>query len=382
MQARDICVVGVGGGGAQVVAQVAAGLREPPTLCVVDTDADALARAAVPAKLQVGQVHAKGVGTGGDVHQARLAATDGQDLIAGLVDGAQLVVVVTCLGGGTGTGITPFVLRAAREQGAMTLCFATQPFSFEGRDRRITAERAIASLRQSADAVVVVPNDRLFAHGQTDRVDAAFAAANTVLARGVCAMWKILTQPGYLNLTFADLRHLYMRMEGVCSLGYAEATGPDKAATAVEKLLQSPLTENGRTLENARMVLVSIVGGTDLALKEVGDVMNALRGAARADCRMFLGTVIDEEWRNRITLTVVPAEHVVVDEEAPSPVAASSAGDEIKPARRRRRKAGEQVDLGLEVSGKGRFKGVEPTILDGEDLDTPSFIRRGISIER
>lgn len=384
MQTDGIALIGVGGGGSQIVMRLAGMLREPPMIGAIDTDAAALAKTTVATRLQIGEPHTRGFGAGGDVHLARLAANDDAEMIAGLVADFKLVVAVTSLGGGTGTAVTPVLLKAAREQGAAALCFATLPFRFEGRDRHVTADRAMMVLREAADGLVVVPNDRLFANGATGTMDQAFREANRVFASGLGGVWRLLTQPGYINLTLSDLLHLFRQTDGVCSLGFAETTGPGRAEALVSQLVKSPLTDTGRSLAHARSALVSIAGGSDLTLQEVGDIMARLAEVMPKDCFLSMGTMIDEAFQNRIAVTVVPSEYVTVPVGLPPKegLLPAEPDEQEKPRRKPTKKDDAQPSLGLETSGKGRFKGVEPTVLDGEDLDTPTFIRRGIAIDR
>jgi len=360
-------------------------VADGPVAVAVNTDASALAKSRATTKLQIGAGHTGGLGTGGDVSLGRLSARDDVEMIRGVFDDVDLGFLVVGLGGGSGTGAAPVVLGAACDAGAMTLCFATLPFEFEGAQRRTQADEAIDSIREACDALIVIPNDRLFESvGQTS-VRAAFRKADEVLSAAICAIWKLIIHPGFINLDFADLKKVVQNSGGVCAVGHGDGTGKNKAKAAVASLLKSPLLEHGEVIARARSLLVSIVGGPDLALKEIGDIMDALSSAASEGCHVSMGTVIDDGLGDRVTLTVLAAEEWAVEPlpelavSEPNAQAKSSTG----PARRRRRRSGpRQTKLKLDLSGKGRFKNVEPTILDGEDLDIPAFLRRGISIEK
>lgn len=380
----SICIVGLGGGGCKVVDRMAGAVPESdtraPAFVAVNTDSNALADSRASVKIQIGSSHTNGLGAGGDVSVGRLAAEDDIEMLGSLFARVDLVFLVVGLGGGTGTGAAPVVLNAARNAGAMTLCFATLPFKFEGRQRKTQADQAVDDLRESADALIIVPNDRLCEHVTETKVAETFRKANKVLAAGIYAICKLITQHGFINIDFADLRKVVQNSGGICAFGYGEGTGKNKAHTAVTSLLESPLVEHGKVVASARSLLVSIVGGSDLTVKEVGDIMDAISSKSRKDSHIFMGTSIDDDWRNRVTVTIVAS-----DQWVPQPAEKPSAMEhgaevKVKPKQgwKKRKSRQMQTKLSFEATGKGRFKDIEPTILDGEDLDIPTFVRREI----
>ncbi len=384
MTAREVSVVGVGDGGCRIVHALSELVRESPSLAAVNTDTRSLECTRATTKVQIGRSHTDGLGAGGHVSLGRLAAEDDMAVLQGLFAGTKLALVVVGLGGGTGTGAAPVLLRAAREAGAMTFCFATLPFTFEGEQRRQLAEEAVDEIREVSDALVAIPNDRLFHTGEDVPVADAFARADRVVAGGLCSVWKLLTDPGYINLDFNDIKRVAQGSGRACSFGYAEAGGEDRVARAVEQLLQSSLLAHGQHVANAGAILVSIVGGPDLTLREVGDIMGALQSKVAKDCRLEMGTVIDDDWKGKVTVSLI------VSEEAPPPdileVAAvplpGMPGAEPPTAKRTGKKKQRQTSLSFGATGKGRFKDVEPTIMDGEDLDIPTFVRRGVRLPK
>ena len=379
MNPADVLVVGVGGGGARVVDLLAEGISGGPTFAVVDTDVKALAESSVPAQVEAGSSVTKGLGTGGDTVLGRRALTADAEKIRALVSGKRLVVVLTCLGGGTGSSGAVLV-GAARDAGAVTLCFATQPFGFEGASRMKVAQEAAARMGEAADVLVLVPNDKLTGAAGGASVADAFGRANEVLTSGVAATWKLVTCPGYINLGLADIQQAAGR-GGACGFAYAQGEGEDKVARVVEELFAGSLLEGGAALEKAESLLVSIVGGPDLTLQDVSAVMELISSRASRDTDTAMGTVIDETWHDRLGILILISEQgqAPADRQAP-PVA--TIGDKGRRGRRRRKATHEQTRLSFDSKASGRFRNVEPTILDGEDLDTPTFIRRGIQIEK
>ncbi len=377
MEEKDICIIGIGGGGCRMVDGLAQHLSDGPLLAAINTDVRALEQCLVPTRIQIGRDHTDGLGAGGHVSLGHLAAEEDVALVRELLTGKQLCIVLVGLGGGTGTGAAPVVLAAARALGAFTICFATLPFTFEGPQRRSQAEEAVPELRDACDILLLTPNDRLFPDGRKPVFTEAFRDSDQIVAGGVGALWQLLTHPGYLNLDFADLRALALRSGGICSFSYGHADGPQRGVDAATRTIRGALAEGGRRVEQARCVLVSIVGGPDLRLVEVGDVMQTVRAHAAPDAHIVMGTVVNDGWEGWVGVTLVLAEQRI---EAPVPV------PEVPEALRPRKAAVgkiEQPDLIQVVgTGRGRFKDVEPTIVEGEDLDIPAFVRRCLPIEK
>lgn len=393
---RQICVVGVGHGGSAAVARMAEHWMEGPRVAVVNSDAHALSLSPVAERVQIGERVTNGQSTGGNAEAGRRAAEEDLDRLQALFAGADLVFLVGGLGGGLATGAMPIVAAAARAAGAMTLCFVTLPFDFEGEQRRRRAESGVEALRGAADAVIVVPNQRLFAMvGAELSVAEAFQRADVTLGRAIYSVWRLAVRPGLISLDFADLQSMLYGSGGMGSFGYGDGRGPDKARQAVKALIESPLLEGGQVLATSGCVLVSIVGGPDLMLKEIETVMNAIRAAARKGAQILMGTVVEDDWRERLSVTALVSESWTGRHAEPDVIEEpAEAGGEARPApepaadapapapRRRRSRKEQQADLSLDPieARKGRFKDVEPTILDGEDYDVPTFMRRGIPI--
>jgi cell division protein FtsZ len=368
MDAKHICVIGLGGAGCRMVGHLAATVRDGPVLAAVSTDRRALSEAAAPKKIRIGGERTRGAGAGGDVDIGRRAAEDDRAQLEALVAGMELVFLVVGLGGGTGTGAAPAVLRAAREAGALTLCFATLPFAFEGAPRTQAAAAVLPELRALCDALIVMPNDRLAAGASRMRLPQAFTAVDQTVGTGLRGIWKLLTQPGYIQIDFASLRGVMTAAAGHCTFAVGEGKGKNRVASALEMCLKHPLLDGGALLRDAASVMVSIGGGPDLTLAEIGAVMDALHGVTGPDCRVTMGTVIDAVCHDRLTLVVVVAEGRA-GSAAPAPAP--------KPARTPRKPL--QTRLAFDTT-KGRFKDVEPTLHGGEDLDVPTVTRRGIKL--
>lgn len=383
MQEVKIMVVGLGGGGCRIVERLSETLGAEVALAAINTDAAALAECRIGAKVQIGASRIGGFGAGGDANQGRLAAEEDQETLRALFRGQDLVLLVASLGGGTGTGAAAPTLTAARDAGAMALAFVTLPFDFEGPQRRLLAEGALKGLREVCGALIAVPNERLLETVGEGTLAETFSRTDQILSAGVRGICKLITHPGYINLTFADLLRVMRSSGGVCTLGYGDGAGQNRARVALAALLDSPLLEKGAKVASAASLLVSVVGGSDLTVKEIKEIMAAIGERAGKDCRIAMGTVVDDLWQDRITITVIASDERIMPEEEAKPDV--EVQDVPEPAGRGKKKAAAgatQSDLPWEQANKGRFKGIEPTMMNGENLDIPTYVRRGIPIEK
>jgi len=371
---QRVCVLGIGGGGCHAIDHVVGGVGGP-SIAAVNTDSRSLAQARAMTKVQLGADDSDGFGTGGDPDLGRLAAEHDVEMIRGLFTDTDVAVVVTCLGGGTGTGATPVVLDTARAAGVFTIVMATLPFGFEGDKRKARAEAGFRAVVDAADLVCVIQNDCLFEAVGESNLQEGFRKANEALAAGVCSLWQLLVQPALIGIDLADLRALAAHPGGYCWFGFGSANGVGRAHTAVSTLLEGPVFEKGRTLRTGGTAVVCVAGSHDLTLLEVGDAMSTISNAVPDDCELTMGAVVNEAWSDRILISAFVADRKRSVPSMPRTTVTPSKGV-------RKRKQELQDKLKLDVSGKGRFKNVEATIMDGEDLDIPTFVRRGLQIEK
>ncbi len=388
MATSRISVVGVGDGGCNAVDSMAAHWDNGPSLIAINTDAQSLNATQASTRLQIGAQITRNRGAGGDCNMGSLSANDDFDTLQGLFRGMDLVFIVATLGGGTGTGATPVVARAARETGTMVIAFVTLPFTFEGERRMSQARQGLLNLQDQADVVIVIPNQALFAAaGANATAEEAFRQTDYYLTMGIFAIWKLLTQRGIINLDFATLRMVARCSGGASSFSYGEGKGPDRAQLAIQNALHSPLLENGETLAESESILVSILGGTDMSVKEVEAIMTAVESATRKNAHIHMGTAIDATWNDAISITLVASRFWRAEDEADeksTPDASATEESLAAPSGKKKKKKAEptQAQLILEGISKGLFKDVEPTIIDGEDMDVPTFIRRRVAVPK
>ena len=298
-----IRVVGVGGAGLNAVDRMIDSGITQVDFVAVNTDIQQLQMCDASTKIHIGSELTEGLGSGSDPEIGRRAAEEGYDTIKRALRGSDMVFVTAGEGGGTGSGAAPIVAKVARELGALTVGIVTMPFKFEGTRRRKQAEEGLRELREACDTLIVVPNDRLLEvlDRSTSMLD-AFRIADDVLRHGVQGICDLITNPGLINLDFADVRTI-MAESGSALMGIGYATGENRAKEAADRALRSPLIETEIT--GARGILLSIAGGDDLTLYEVNEAAQAVREAATDDTNIIFGATIDDRLAGQMWITVV-----------------------------------------------------------------------------
>ncbi|MEY4487571.1 MAG: hypothetical protein RIQ79_79 [Verrucomicrobiota bacterium] len=301
-----IKVVGLGGAGANAVDRLKMENLDRLQMAVLNTDAQALAASPVQDKVLFGAAVTRGLGAGADPDLGRQAAESDREKIAAVVKDCDLIFLVAGMGGGTGSGAASTVAEIAAEQGALVIAFVTLPFSFEGGRRAKQADEGLAALRKVCDAVIPLPNDLLLqeaAEGET--VLDSFARADEWLGRGIKSVWSMLFRTGLINLDFATLRQAFHTRGGKTLFGLATGSGPDPVADALENLKLCPLLATPEFARKADRLLVNIVGGTDLTLPKVNEIMSAVTEQFGKDAHVIMGAVIDENCQGRVELMVL-----------------------------------------------------------------------------
>jgi len=325
-----IKVVGVGGGGTNAVNRmVDAGLAGVEFIAV-NTDAQALMMTDADVKIQVGAQVTRGLGAGADPEIGFAAAQESRDELKEALKGADMVFITAGEGGGTGTGGAPIVAELGQEIGALTVGVVTRPFAFEGRKRADQAERGIDQLRDRVDTLITIENDRLLqvVERQTSVVE-AFGMADDILRQGVQGITDLITEPGLVNLDFADVRTI-MRDAGSALMGIGRASGENRAAEAARTAVSSPLLE--ASIEGATGILLNITGGPDIGLFEVNEAAEVVTGAADQNANVIFGAVIDDSLGDEVQVTVIATgfggqgrrrRHREAEREPPIPAAAA-----------------------------------------------------------
>lgn len=302
-QLARIKVIGVGGGGSNAVNRMIENGLQGVEFIAVNTDAQALHLSKAEHKLQLGGKLTRGLGAGANPDVGKKAAEESREQLEGLLAGADMVFITAGMGGGTGTGAAPVIAEIAREIGALTVGVVTRPFTFEGRKRSSQAAGGIASLKEKVDTLIVIPNDRLLeiVDKNTPMLE-AFREADNVLRQGVQGISDLIAVPGLINLDFADVKTI-MSDKGSALMGIGVATGENRATEAAKKAISSPLLET--SIEGAQGVLMNITGGSNLSLYEVHEAAEIVSGASDQEVNMIFGSVINENLKDEIIVTVI-----------------------------------------------------------------------------
>ena len=313
----NITVVGCGGAGGNTINRMMEEGIHGAKLVAANTDVQHLVEIESDVKILMGQQKTRGRGAGSVPQVGEEAALESQEEIYDAIQGSDMVFVTAGLGGGTGTGSAPVVAKAARESGSLTIAIVTTPFTAEGEVRRTNAEAGLERLRDVADTVIVVPNDRLLDSVGKLPVRQAFKVADEVLMRSVKGITELITKPGLVNLDFADVRTV-MEKGGVAMIGLGESDSDAKAQDAVKSALRSPLLDVD--IGNANSALVNVTGGTDMSIEEAEGVVEEIYDRIDPDARIIWGTSIDEgldgAMRTMIVVTGVDSPQIYGRQEA------------------------------------------------------------------
>lgn len=409
-------IFGVGGAGLKILEHVAKAGLSSATLAAVDTDEASLSSSRVGEKIHVPAKRQRNPAANrvlGEEHSTSLKAA---------CEGANVVFIVAGLGGNAGTSISPLLAQAAKETGALVLALVVLPFQCEGNRRQSHAEQGLEALKAAGDGVISLANQKILKLvDENTSVADTFKTANELLAEGLSAVWHLMANKGLIEIHFADLCGLLRDRHGESAFATAEAMGPTRSRDVLDKLLAHPMLDGGKILSEADTVLVNVIGGPDLTMGEINRVMEQINGKC-SDAQVIMGAAVREEFRERLAVTVIAAHHpetlltkAGIDGAAhaeaarfntnlgeqllnretnvrptsrfipPPPLLPPEKLDQLMgasgmPRRRRATSKMRQGQLPLEIVSQGRFDKSEPTIHKGEDLDVPTYIRRGVSL--
>ena len=363
-----IKVVGVGGGGCNAVNRMIEDGIQGVEFIAINTDAQALMLSRAETRVRIGSKLARGLGAGGDPEVGRKSAEESAEDLYNVLKGADMVFVTAGLGGGTGTGAAPIVAQIAKENGALTIGVVTRPFTFEGNKRMQSCEVGMNNLKEHADTLIVIPNDRLLQiMDKRASLNDSFKIADQVLHQGIQGISELITVPGLINLDFADVRTI-MSEGGAALMAVGKASGEDRARLAAEQAISSQLLDI--TIDGARGVLFNVTGGPNLTLFEVNQAAALIRETAHPEVNMIFGAVIDPNMSDEIHVTVIATgfERTGMPRRiTPRPVTRTIDGKLIN-------HPSESVSVATasQASQTAEFK---PQFFNTEDLDIPTFLR-------
>jgi cell division protein FtsZ len=299
-----IRVIGVGGGGGNALNSMVSANIFGVEFIAVNTDIQHLESSLAPTRIQIGEGLTRGLGAGSNPAIGREAAIESRDVLAGYIEGADMVFITAGLGGGTGTGAAPVIAAIAKELGILTVAIVTKPFFFEGKRRAVNAEEGSNDLKQYVNTMIVIPNDRisLVVERGTSLLQ-SFATVNDVLRQAVQGISDLVLVPGLINLDFADIRSI-MQKAGRAVIGMGLGSGDNGAYEAARKAILNPLLEKS-SIEGARGILINITGGMNISLDEIQDAASLIHDNAHEDAQIILGAVIDPGLTDEIRVTVI-----------------------------------------------------------------------------
>ena len=299
-----ILVLGVGGAGGNAInAMIEAGMQGVEFVAV-NTDAQDLKMSKADAKIQIGMNLTKGLGAGAKQDIGQAAADESINEIVNYIQGSNMVFIASGMGGGTGTGASHVIARAAREMNILTVGVTTLPFSYEGPKRMRRAMAGLEELKKYLDTTIVVPNQNLFKiANETTGFEESFTLSNAVLKHGVQSITDLMVRPGMINLDFADVETV-MSSSGKAMMGTGEAEGENRSMAATELALNNPLIDE-YTLQGAKGLLVNITGGSDIKLFEVDQAVNKIRAEVDPEAELIFGAIKDENMNGKIRVSIV-----------------------------------------------------------------------------
>lgn len=299
----EIKVIGVGGGGGNAVNRMIKAGLSGVDFWAMNTDAQVLGMSSAKNRIQLGSKLTQGLGAGGDPSIGEKAAEETRENIMQALDGADMVFITAGMGGGTGTGAAPVVAKIAKELGALTIGVVTKPFTFEGKRRLNQALQGLEKLKETVDALIVIPNDKLMeVVDKRTTMREAFHVVDEVLLRGVQGISDIITVPGLINVDFADVKAV-MESSGSALMGIGRGSGEGRAMEAATSAINSPLLET--TINGASGIILNVTGGPDMTLHEVTEAAQVIHDAVSDDAIVTFGSVIDDRIQGEIQITVI-----------------------------------------------------------------------------
>jgi cell division protein FtsZ len=398
-------VIGVGGAGLSLVDGLTLDNFNGVEQLAIDVDSRALADSICPESLLIGRRHTRGMGTGGEIAIGRKIAEEEKDAIRKKLEGMDMIFILAGLGGGMGGGATPVIARLAREAGALVFAFAPLPFSWE-KSRHAQAQQCLEEVRKFANAVVPLPNDSLLQIGGADATALeCFAEAGRNVSKGISAVCSLVFRRGMIDVDFADLRKAFNRRAGRTLFGYGEGNGQDAIREALRELMLCPMLHLPDVSKAADALLILITGGTSMGMSALQQASLEIRDEFKAGEHVVFGAHVDENLGDRVQVVVLGA----TDLEAGMKVDVAPSADQVmldstkakqahesKLRRQNKRNEPEKVksrrqakkdaleqntfDFMQDNNQRGIFDNSSRNMYEGEDLDVPAYLRRGVKI--
>jgi cell division protein FtsZ len=382
-----IKVIGVGGAGGNAINNMIAGKLQGVKFICANTDAQALEVSKAEIKIQLGEKLTEGLGAGANPNIGRDAALENQDAIRKSLENSHMVFITAGFGGGTGTGAAPVIAEICKEMGALTVAVVTKPFSFEGKKRTLQAEEGIETLKQVADTVITIPNDRLRALASKNaKMIEMFKKADEILLHSVKGITDLIMMPGLVNLDFADVRTTMSRA-GMAIMGIGVSRGENRAIEAAERAISHPLLED-IAISGAKGVLMNITCNSELTMEEMTEASERIYNEVGENADIIWGAVVDDSMDDELSVTVIATGIGEKEDELAKP------DNVMEPSFRARGRVRDITPSDLEnivdydeptfirrqeavgESGGASYRGYKGIVIDNSDLEVPTFLRR------
>ena len=359
-----IRVIGVGGGGGNAINHIMQLNKDRARFIAVNTDLMALDALDVEDKIQIGERLTNGFGSGADPEIGKKAAEEDYEKMCEMVSGSDLVFLATGLGGGTGTGATPVIAKAAKAAGALIVAVVTLPFSTEGSQREEVAKKGLNELRQIVDSVVCIPNDRITKLAGDDMpIVEAFRLSDDVLNNTFTAVANLIVKVGIVNIDYNDIMTV-LKEKGESMVGFGDATGENSAVKAVRYAMASQLLERS-DIVGAKKVLISFVSGHDATLKDVHEAIRIVHNEIRGEAHVIFGVITSSELKAKTQVTLIATGLPEIDENQQTEKIFKPIINAV------------QGTMDFLPAEKGLFAKQDPTLISGVNYDTPTYIRWG-----
>lgn len=399
-----IKIIGVGGAGTNAVDRLKLDNLDSVHLAVMNTDGQSVGMSPISEKVLLGRGVTRGLSTGGEAEVGRKAAREDRELLRKMVEGVDLLFILAGLGGGTGSGAAPVLAEIAAEAGALVIAFVTMPFSREGARRNKQAEDALVSLRKNCHAVISLPNDVLLQQIDEDAtLMEAFGIADDWINQGVRSIWSMIFQTGMINVDFATLKRAFNERGGKTLFGTGYAKGEDFVARALQDLEICPLLHlpENKYIKRPDSLIVNITGGPDLTMSKVNEVMEYVSDKFGNREDLVMGATIDGSMHQSLRITVIGTTALNSKGFGSVPSATSESNKQLEekarvssgrseelagrftdkePKKSKLKPPQEEFDFDTEALSRGVFEKTAENLYEGEDLDVPTYLRRGIRI--
>lgn len=380
---KKVTVLGVGTGGCKIAAELSATTSASRLqIFLVDTDEKALSHFPEQNHILIGSDWTDKQGCGGDMSRGEKAAGASSQLLNEVINDTELLIIVSPLGGGTGSGAVPVIANIARRLKVLSLVFITRPFSFEGNLRFKNAEKSQKGLIKTADAVICLENDILFKN-LSGNINDDFKEADKTLAECVGGIAEMLFTEGLITIDFTHIKQILKKRETDCHIGIGRAFGPEKNEAAITDLLTCPTLGGDETLQSCDTAIITLLAGPDLSMSDINQCISQIKNLFSEHCEVNVGVATSSERENFLQLTVLTIRDKKKDDTVSQPIKRTTKKNRLSSKKEKKEATvyNIQGELALQELTSGVFENSAPTMHQGQNLDIPTYLRQGLSLD-